>query len=135
MIIQTQATPSRPVVRAFSQNSGMEGNASPAPTSDSVTLGSSEFGNKAIIVGCGFVPVLGAATNLMTAWATAWSDGDGNKSTGRPTIGLAGAVANLAGTAVGAYGLIAGNSTATNVGLGLIAGSGVAAGAVVALTR
>ncbi len=135
MNIQTHSAPNFPSAKALGQRPNSASEQFPAMPSESVTLSSGEFRNKAIIVGCGFVPVVGAATNLMSAWATAWTDGDSSKNSGRPAIGLAGTVANLAGTVVGAYGLIAGNSTATNVGLGLLAGSGLAAGAVVALTK
>lgn len=115
--------------KASSQSSEL--NHAPA---DSVTFGSDRLKNSLIIVGSGFVPVLGAGTNMMSAWATAWDDASREKSGVRPGLGIGGALANVAGTVTGAYGLISGNSTATNVGLGLLGVSGLTSAAMVALT-
>lgn len=104
------------------------------PPKESYSPGNSEFKNNAIITGCGFVPLLGAATNLMAGWATAWHDGDAGKNSGRPTVALGGALANLAGTAIGTYGLFSGSQTARMTGMALIGVSGLAAGAVCMMT-
>lgn len=71
---------------------------------------------------------------MMAAWATSWDDGDRNGSGVRPALCMGGAVANLAGTAVEAYGLVTGSHTATMVGLALLGTSGLAAGTTCALT-
>lgn len=110
-----------------------ENSPEPSPTPKDSFV-SSHLRNSAIITGCGFVPVVGAATNLMSAWATAWDDGDRNRSSMRPAIGLVGAAANVAGTFVGSVGLLTGSATAKIVGLSLLGASGAAAGAMVALT-
>ena len=73
----------------------------------------------------GAVPGVGAVTNIM---ATAGAGINGKD--GLSYVGFGGAVANLAGTASLAIGLLASNSTATNVGLSLLAGSALTAGVV-----
>jgi hypothetical protein len=73
----------------------------------------------------GAVPGIGAVTNFIGMFGAGINDKDGLSY-----AGLGGAVANLAGTASLAGGLLTGNSTATNVGLSLLAGSAVTAGVV-----
>ncbi|MFN8612796.1 MAG: hypothetical protein U0931_34985 [Vulcanimicrobiota bacterium] len=121
-------TPSKLPVRSNqSQGPG------PGPQ-DRSSINWDRVGNSAILVGSSVIPVIGAGTNAMSAWATAWDDSSRNGSGIRPAIGLGGAVANVAGTLVGAYGLLSGNHTASMVGLGLLGASGVASATMVALT-
>lgn len=90
---------------------------------DSVTLGYNDARDVALMAGAGFVPVVGAFVNVMALVGA----GVNNKET--LTWGnLAGAGANLMGTASLTGGLLTGNTTATYVGLGLLTGSAVTAG-------
>lgn len=92
---------------------------------DSVTLGTARLPSIATFTVTGAVPILGAGINYLAGSA----DGAGR---GDARVSLLGIGGNLAGTASLAYGLIAGNSTATNAGLGMLGFSGLAAGYVCA---
>jgi hypothetical protein len=120
----------RPMQSKFiapSANSSVEKQGADSPT-DSVTFGGggSTLKNAAFFGGLGVVPLVGAGTNGMAAWATAWDDASRENSSGRPGIGLAGAAANLAGTVTTTVGLIIGSDTTKMVGLGLLGVSGLA---------
>ncbi len=106
----------------------------PAPE-DKVSWSETRTGLNTIFIGSSLLPVIGAGTNVMAAWASAWNDADGNGSGVRPAIGLGGALANLAGTGVGLYGVFSGNHAASMAGLGLLGTSGLAAATVCLLTK
>lgn len=125
-------TPTRKLGQA---KANLDGPGNQEEPKETFRRGGGEFKNSAVITGCGFIPVVGAATNLMAAWGTAWHDGDANKNSGRPAIALAGTAANLVGTVVEGYGLITGSHTAKMVGLALLGTSGVAAGTVCLMTK
>lgn len=73
----------------------------------------------------GAVPGVGAVTNFAAMLGAGINDEEGLSY-----AGLGGVAANLVGTASLAGGLWTGNSTATNVGLSLLAGSALTAGVV-----
>jgi hypothetical protein len=105
----------------------------PSLPTDSVTFGGGGgegLKNAAFFGGLGVVPLVGAGTNGMAAWATAWDDASRENSSGRPTIGLVGAAANLAGTVTTTVGLFTGSDTTKMVGLGLLGVSGLAGAAL-----
>lgn len=107
-----------------------------APPTDSVTLGggADKVKNTLLFGALGAVPVMGAGSNAMAAWATGWDDASKNGSGVRSMIGLGGAVANVAGTVTGVVGLFTGSETARMVGLGLLGASGVAGASMAALS-
>jgi hypothetical protein len=93
----------------------------PAST-DSVTLGYNGAKEVALMAGAGFVPVMGAVTNVVAMVGA----GVNNKHN-LTWMNLAGAGANIAGSISLAGGLLFGNSTASYVGLGLLGSSAVTA--------
>lgn len=92
---------------------------------DSVTLGTARLPSITTFAVTGAVPVLGAGVNYLAGSA----DGAGRGDAGMSLLGIG---SNLVGTASLAYGLIAGNSSATQAGLGMLGFSGLAAGYVCA---
>ena len=90
-------------------------------TKESVTFSAARGPSIVTWTACGAIPVLGAGVNVLGASAD-------HASTTSARFNVLGAGANLAGTASLAYGLLAGNSTATNAGLGLLGVSGLVAG-------
>lgn len=90
--------------------------------SDSFTFSSNNSLKGAAAFGAlGLIPVVGMASNFGVGAQAGFND----HSTASSVAG-AGFLANLGGTAVLAGGLLFGNSTATNVGLGLLGVSGLA---------
>jgi hypothetical protein len=94
---------------------------------DSVTLGYNDAKDVGLMTGAGFLPGVGAVANFMAMVGA----GVNNKET-LSWMNLAGAGANVAGTAAAATGLLIGNSTATYVGLALLGVSGITAGVTTA---
>lgn len=87
------------------------------------TLGYSDAKDVVLMTGAGALPGVGAVVNFMAMVGT----GINNNNTLSMAC-LGGSVANIAGTATAAVGLFTGNSTATNVGLGLLGASALTAG-------
>ncbi len=107
--------------------------AAPQGSADSVTLsaGSADFGAVGTMTVAGAVPVAGAVANFMAMVGAGL-----NKKEGLSYMNLAASGGNLIGTGSLVAGLISGNSTATNIGLGLLGASGLAAGVTAyALTK
>lgn len=123
MQILTGAQPRSYVSPSIPRSTPMAASASQEP----VTLDLQDVRDVAMTVGGGFVPIAGAAVN----WAAMIGAGINNHKN-LAMMNLAGGVANLAGTASLAGGLLFGNSTAAYVGLGLLGSSALAAGITVA---
>lgn len=105
-------------------------------STDSVSFDSDNIKQGLLFAGIGslgFVPVVGAGVNGFTAVASAAVTGKRAFPFGA-VIASGGTLSNLAGSAVGAYGLMTGNSSATNIGMSLLGLSGLATFSAMALT-
>lgn len=90
--------------------------------SDSVTFSSLDVKSGLLFGALGFVPVIGAASNFMAGMESGFNDNQVGA-----TAGGVGTLANLAGTASLAGGLLFGSQTATYAGMGLLGVSGLTA--------